>query len=79
MPDMDGYEVARRIIERFKDRPAERPKIAALTANTDAETRERCLSLGMDGVITKPISLEKMQTVFTELLQLGKIVSDPKA
>ncbi|GJP29855.1 hypothetical protein CLOM_g20133 [Closterium sp. NIES-68] len=78
MPDMDGYEVAKRVIDRIKN-PDDRPKIAALTANTDQATKDRCLSIGMDGVITKPISLEKMRIVFTELMTLGKIVSDPKA
>ncbi|CAI5959597.1 unnamed protein product [Closterium sp. NIES-64] len=78
MPDMDGYEVAKRVIDRIKN-PDERPRIAALTANTDQATKDRCLSIGMDGVITKPISLEKMRIVFTELMTLGKIVSDPKA
>jgi ethylene receptor len=66
MPEMDGYEVAIRIQEKFARH--ERPLLVALTANTDRATRERCLSLGMDRVILKPISLEKMRVVLTELL-----------
>jgi ethylene receptor len=69
MPDMDGYEVTIRIQEKFARH--ERPLLVALTANTDMATRERCLSLGMDRVILKPISLEKMRMVLTELLQFG--------
>ncbi|CAM6036601.1 unnamed protein product [Sphagnum compactum] len=69
MPDMDGYEVTIRIQEKFARH--ERPLLVALTANTDMATRERCLSLGMDRVILKPISLEKMRMVLTELLEFG--------
>ncbi|BBM97851.1 ethylene receptor [Marchantia polymorpha subsp. ruderalis] len=72
MPDMDGYEVAVRIQEKFARH--ERPLLVALTANTDRATRERCMNLGMDGVVLKPISLEKMRVVLTELLERGSLV-----
>lgn len=72
MPDMDGYEVAVRIQEKFARH--ERPLLVALTANTDRATRERCMNLGMDGVVLKPISLDKMRVVLTELLERGSLV-----
>ena len=75
MPDMDGYEVARRLIERTKSSPQDRPKIVALTANTDEETKKKCLEIGMDGIITKPINIDRMRVFFAELLTIGKIVS----
>eukprot|EP00270_Netrium_digitus_P021895 TRINITY_DN962_c0_g1_i2.p1 TRINITY_DN962_c0_g1~~TRINITY_DN962_c0_g1_i2.p1 ORF type:complete len:744 (-),score=234.16 TRINITY_DN962_c0_g1_i2:808-3039(-) len=78
MPDMDGYEVTKRIIDKYKKKE-DRPMIVALTANTDEATKQKCLSLGMDGRVTKPISLEKMKIVFSELMELGTVVSDPKA
>ena len=67
MPEMDGYEVAMRIRQKF--RPEDRPLIVALTANTDKATHEQCLQVGMDGVITKPISLPEMSSVLCKLLQ----------
>ena len=73
MPGMDGYEVAVRIQKKLARH--ERPLLVALTANTDRETRIRCLDLGMDGVILKPISLEKMRSVLTELLERGSLPS----
>ncbi len=66
MQDMDGYEVAIHIQEKFAWH--EHPLLVALAANTDMATQEQCLSLGMDQVILKPISLGKMRMVLTELL-----------
>ena len=53
MPEMDGLEATRRIVERW---PAgERPRIVAMTANASPEDRDICLASGMDGYIAKPI------------------------
>lgn len=67
MPEMDGYEVAIRIRQRF--RPADRPLVVALTANTDKDTRERCLQIGMDGIVLKPISLADMSAELCKLVR----------
>jgi CheY-like chemotaxis protein len=58
MPEMDGLEAARRICERWK--PAERPRIIAMTANAMQGDRDMCLAAGMDDYITKPIRVEKL-------------------
>lgn len=72
MPEVDGFEVTTRVKEKFPIR-AERPLIVAVTANTDLATRERCLSVGMDGVLLKPFSLEKMKSTLNELLDRGLV------
>ncbi len=53
MPDMDGFDVARRL----RDHPSvsQRVPILALTASAFGEVRERCLEVGMDEVLEKPI------------------------
>lgn len=76
MPEMDGYEVAIRIQQGFARH--ERPLLVALTANTDRATRDKCLELGMDGVILKPISLEKMRQILTELLERGSLTPETR-
>jgi len=55
MPDMDGLEATRRIIERHpRDR---RPRIIAMTANALRGDRERFLAAGMDSYLSKPIDI----------------------
>ncbi|GFP98850.1 ethylene receptor 1 [Phtheirospermum japonicum] len=67
---VDSFEVAVRIHEKFSKRP-DRPIIVALTGNTDKMTKENCLRVGMKGVILKPISLDKMRSVLSDLLEHG--------
>jgi PAS domain S-box-containing protein len=50
MPEMDGYEASRRILELAPDLP-----IIAQTAHAFREEIERCLSAGMIAHIAKPI------------------------
>ncbi|KAJ7547483.1 hypothetical protein O6H91_08G088200 [Diphasiastrum complanatum] len=67
MPEMDGFTVTIEILKRFKI--GERPLIIALTANSDAHTRQRCFDVGMEGVLTKPISLEMIKIELSALLE----------
>ena len=68
MPGIDGYDIAVHIHEKFTRRH-ERPLIVALTGNTDKMTKENFMKVGMDGVILKPVSLEKMRSVLLDLLE----------
>jgi len=63
MPVMDGYEATRilREDERFKEIP-----ILAMTANSTQEDRERCLSVGMNDVIVKPVDVKNFYGVLME-------------
>ncbi len=61
MPEMDGLE-ASRIINRDWSQ-AERPRIAAMTANAMSGDREICLAAGMDDYMSKPIQVKELQAV----------------
>lgn len=64
MPEMDGYE-ATACIRALNNDTATLP-ILAMTANATADDRDKCLAVGMDGHITKPLRLhvlaEKLRT-----------------
>lgn len=53
MPDMDGFETARRVRNELPE-PQRSVPIIALTANNDAREHERCLAVGMNESMVKP-------------------------
>jgi CheY-like chemotaxis protein len=58
MPEMDGYETTRVIVEHMRDN---RPAIIAMTANAMKSDMARCYNAGMDDFISKPVKLEEIQ------------------
>lgn len=58
MPELDGIEAAKRICERWHDRP----RIIAITAYALKGDMDRCLNAGMDDYISKPIRLEELRS-----------------
>ena len=55
MPEMDGYEATRRILELAPDLP-----IIAQTAHAFNEERDKCLAAGMVDHVAKPIRIEEL-------------------
>lgn len=68
-----SFEAAVRMREKFSKR-SDRPFIIALTGNTDRMIKENCRKVGMDGVILKPVSVNKMRRVLSDLLEHGYLV-----
>ncbi|MEX0746855.1 MAG: response regulator [Rhodothermales bacterium] len=69
MPEMDGLEATRQILERHS--PERRPRIIAVTANAMRGDRERCLKAGMDDYIAKPIRGEDLRDVLERCYRIG--------
>jgi PAS domain S-box-containing protein len=58
MPEMDGFRATAWI--RQREAPGRRTPIVALTASTAPGDREKCFAAGMDGYLSKPISLRTL-------------------
>ncbi|HGJ5876374.1 MAG TPA: two-component system sensor histidine kinase RcsC [Arsenophonus sp.] len=56
MPNLDGYGLAKLIREEGYSIP-----IVALTANAMADEKQRCLSVGMNDCLSKPVTLKKLK------------------
>lgn len=59
MPEIDGFEVARRIREQEAKTGGHLP-IVALTAHAMKGDRQRCLEAGMDDYVSKPFDEETL-------------------
>ncbi len=64
MPEMDGLEATKRIIEQYN---TERPRIIAITADAFEETRNTCFSYGMDDFLTKPFAKKDLIKVIEKV------------
>jgi signal transduction histidine kinase/ActR/RegA family two-component response regulator len=60
MPKLDGLGATRSI--REQELPGQRTPIVALTANAMKGEEAHCLDAGMDGYLTKPITLDTLRT-----------------
>jgi len=67
MPEMDGFEATRRLRENEKQSGKHIP-VLAMTAHSAPSYREKCLSAGMDGYLTKPVQSNQLYDAIKELL-----------
>ncbi len=67
MPEMDGFEATAVIREREQSIGGHLP-IIAMTAHAMKGDRERCLSAGMDGYVSKPIRIQELFMVIDDVL-----------
>lgn len=67
MPEMDGFEATRKIREIEKRTGLHIP-IVALTANAFEEDRRKCLEVGMDAYLAKPLRREQLTVILKQFL-----------
>ena len=75
MPDLDGFEATKAIRERETNSGAHIP-IIALTAHAMKGDRERCLTVGMDRYISKPVRAKEL---FESVEGLPRLSAQPAA
>jgi signal transduction histidine kinase/CheY-like chemotaxis protein len=68
MPEMDGLEAARRILQSHTADSA--PIIIAMTANAMKEDEEMCLAAGMKDFISKPVFLETLKGTLKKWMKI---------
>lgn len=78
MPEMDGVEAVQAIRQAERRQPAGEPtqRIIAMTAHAMKGDREKCLQLGFDGYIAKPILLEKLAEEITQVVAAPVLAFD---
>jgi CheY-like chemotaxis protein len=64
MPEMDGLTATRMIREKERSTQDHLP-IVAMTAHAMSGDRELCIQAGMDGYISKPINLQRLEDAIT--------------
>ena len=72
MPNMNGTDATKRIIEIEKNQSLEHTPVVALTANALKGDRERFIEAGMDEYLSKPIDKQKMLAILSTYLAKSK-------
>ena len=70
MPRIDGYELTRRIRTIEAQSGAPRTPLVAVTANVMKGEEQRCLTIGMDAYLGKPISIDRLQVTLERWLSI---------
>jgi two-component system, sensor histidine kinase len=60
MPEMDGLEATRHIIEKYGDKT---PPIIAMTANVLSENEAECRAAGMKDFLSKPFTIDRLEAI----------------
>ena len=84
MPEMDGFEATRVIrnqetsLQQAGGKLPHLP-IIAMTANAMKEDRDRCLAVGMDDFLSKPVASKSLAAVLNRWLPLDQVPTKAEA
>jgi CheY-like chemotaxis protein/HPt (histidine-containing phosphotransfer) domain-containing protein len=70
MPVMDGYTFAQQV--RAQEIDGQHVPIITLTANVLNEQKQRCVAVGMDDLLAKPLHLDELHEMLLKWLPLSK-------
>jgi signal transduction histidine kinase len=76
MPVMDGYEATQLIREKFS---SDQLPIVAMTANALPPDRERCMNVGMNDFMAKPVKLIAMRSILNKWLNQSQHAEESAA
>ena len=79
MPEMDGLDATRMIREQEQTSHRRHLPIVAMTAQAMKGDKERCLSAGMDGYVSKPIRSDTLVQVIREVMEQSAVQSSATA
>jgi PAS domain S-box-containing protein len=77
MPEMDGFEATQAIRAR-EEQTGEHVPIVAMTAHAMKGDRARCLAMGMDDYVSKPIHAEQLFDTIAVTLQAAGESGEPE-
>ncbi|MBA2113970.1 ATP-binding protein [Bremerella alba] len=63
LPDGSGFDFFQKLLDRCLDSDRLRPTVIALTAHATDEFRQKTEAAGMDGFLTKPVTLSGLRSV----------------
>jgi signal transduction histidine kinase/CheY-like chemotaxis protein/ligand-binding sensor domain-containing protein/HPt (histidine-containing phosphotransfer) domain-containing protein len=73
MPEMDGYEATTMI--RRQEKSGHHTPIIAMTASALPEDRARCISVGMDDYLAKPLNRDDLRTILERWLNVRPLLT----
>jgi signal transduction histidine kinase/CheY-like chemotaxis protein/streptogramin lyase len=76
LPEMDGFETTAMIRKMEQATGAHLP-IVAMTAHAMEGDKERCLTAGMDGYLSKPLNIKELLVVVQSVLEKSRLHARP--